>query len=307
MAGHGLRKPKKRLESLEVDELSLVDKPAIEQTFIVTKSMTDNKFDIKKTAGWKSVVKKSASGDECKFCGITKEDDTMGLICSVCFFCAVDREKNGVFDDCIAGTFDFDKYLVEHGEKEQKIFELSQREFDAKEVLSLIEEQKANLSGPEYKDFEDTESEITENTAEKQQPDSTETQEENKTRQLERSKQFGIEVVDCSALTYPDGFPIKLSDYADPISFRFPINNAARVRNARSRFKQFADKIYKKISSKRSVHERIVRREIALGIKPDFDPSDPLDRLLPSSMKDHLAVKVLQHFQGLPHSTQTFH
>jgi len=42
---------------------------------------------------------------------------------------------------------------------------------------------------------------------------------QNKEGKEERAKQFGIEVVEDSAFAYPSGFPIKLSDYADPVGF----------------------------------------------------------------------------------------
>ena len=54
----------------------------------------------------------------CKFCGISAEDEAkatgLGLLCSCCFTCAVEREEKGVFEACIEGTFDFDKYKEEN-------------------------------------------------------------------------------------------------------------------------------------------------------------------------------------------------
>ena len=104
----------------------------------------------------------------------------------------------------------------------------------------------------------------------------------------QRSSKYGIEILDeGSALTFPKGFPNKLDDYGDPVNLKYPIETVARARNARVRFKQFADR-YKQTKSKRVVHERIVRRELKFGIKPSFDPDDSLDQLLPSSIKDRL-------------------
>jgi hypothetical protein len=68
----------------------------------------------------------------------------------------------------------------------------------------------------------------------------------------------------------------------------YPLKPDARARNARARFKQNAD-TYSKQQSKAIVHERIVRRLIAIGAEPSYNPDDPLDKLLPSDLKDKLS------------------
>ena len=51
----------------------------------------------------------------CKFCG--EKENPLGLKCGVCFSCAYSREDKGVFDACLAGTFDFDKYVASGGKQ----------------------------------------------------------------------------------------------------------------------------------------------------------------------------------------------
>lgn len=103
-----------------------------------------------------------------------------------------------------------------------------------------------------------------------------------------RSKKYGIGVSQDSALTPPAGQPTDESKYGDPVNYKFPFADAAQAGNARVRFKQFANDIYKQDSSKAKVHERIVKAELAMGVTPDFDPKDALDALLPSSVKSQL-------------------
>jgi len=103
-----------------------------------------------------------------------------------------------------------------------------------------------------------------------------------------RSKEYGIEVLETgSSLTYPSGYPTKLDDYGDPVNLKYPTDTKERAANARVRFKQNAD-AYQKDSSKKVVHERIVRAELKHGIEPGYDPEDPLDQMLPSDLKDQL-------------------
>lgn len=119
------------------------------------------------------------------------------------------------------------------------------------------------------------------------------TREELRSSQEERAKKFGVEVVSGSALTFPAGFPTDLSDYGDPVNLKFPFETEARARNARVRFKQFADQIYSEEASKKIVHERIVRRELELGIEVEIDPNNALDKLLPADIKDAEGVTVV--------------
>lgn len=76
-------------------------------------------------------------------------------------------------------------------------------------------------------------------------------------------------------------------------NLKFPLGrsnnklNLARANNARTRFKQFAD-TYTKTKSKKVVHNRIVKAQLAAGASPGFDENDPLDKLLDKSVKDKL-------------------
>lgn len=105
--------------------------------------------------------------------------------------------------------------------------------------------------------------------------------------QASRSKKYGIEVASDGALTPPAGQPTEESLYADPVNFKYPMPDKAQTANARVRFKQNAGS-YKQDSSKAVVHNRIVKRELELGITPDFDPKDPLDAMLSPDLKSKL-------------------
>ena len=125
-------------------------------------------------------------------------------------------------------------------------------------------------------------------------PTESMTREELRDAQKERSDKFGIEVVDGSALTFPKGFPQTLSDYGDPVNLKFPFETIERARNARVRFKQFANQIYDETKSKRIVHKRIVLAELSFGINVTIDLGDDLDLLLPASFKDKENVTVIE-------------
>lgn len=106
--------------------------------------------------------------------------------------------------------------------------------------------------------------------------------------QRERSREFGIEVVEGAALTFPSGFPEDLRLYGDPVNLKYPVNTPARAANARARFKQNANQ-YREENSRRIVHTRIVEAELDFGISVSIDPEDPLDMLLPRSLRDRIA------------------
>jgi len=117
-----------------------------------------------------------------------------------------------------------------------------------------------------------------------------------------RSKAYGIEVLESgSHLTYPSSFPTKLDEYGDPVNLKYPTDTKERAANARVRFKQNAD-AYKQDSSKKVVHERIVRAELQHGIEPGYDAEDPLDQMLPSDLKDELTKSETTEKQGGPMS-----
>jgi hypothetical protein len=119
----------KRIVDLEVDENSLVDKPAIGESFFLIKRMKDGtiaplpKEIIQKASGWMESVKKSETNapDTCVFCKVEGgREPKLGLLCSVCFSCASERIDKGVFDACIEGTFDIEKYRVENPDELQE-------------------------------------------------------------------------------------------------------------------------------------------------------------------------------------------
>ena len=120
-------------------------------------------------------------------------------------------------------------------------------------------------------------------------PDASASTDSKRSAQRRRSREFGIEALDGAGerLSFPTGFPRELRDYGDPVNLKFPLKPDNRARNARSRFKQFAA-TYKRVSSRRIVHTRIVSRLLAIGASPGFDESDPLDRLLPKGIKDRM-------------------
>lgn len=120
-------------------------------------------------------------------------------------------------------------------------------------------------------------------------PPASASPEEKRAAQKERAAKFGVEALEGKGerLTYPAGYPTKLNDYGDPVNLMYPLVPDGRARNARARFKQFA-KNYSKTASKRIVHERIVRRLLAIGAKPSYNPKDPLDKLLPEDLRSKM-------------------
>lgn len=107
--------------------------------------------------------------------------------------------------------------------------------------------------------------------------------------QKARAQEYGIEILEGAALTFPAGFPTDLRLYGDPVNLKFPVDSAGRSANARTRFKQFAEGTYAETKSRRVVHERIVEAELGFEIVPEIDPDDPLDRLLPTELRDRIA------------------
>lgn len=246
------KKGVKRIVNLTVNEFSPVDKPAIGEEFIIIKSLNGKKpaesFGqvIEKGISWKSSVEKNHSNEGiCHFCKVDGgSEPKIGLKCGVCFSCAFDRMDKGVFDQCLAGSFNFEEYKKAYPQE----FDTSEKALVPSDSMSK-DELKKSLEG--------------------------------------RSDKFDIEMRDDAALTFPAGFPTALDAYADPVNLKFPIDTVERTKNARMRFKQFASS-YKEEESKAVIHERIVRRELKLGISPGFDPEDPLDQLLPSDLKEEL-------------------
>lgn len=123
--------------------------------------------------------------------------------------------------------------------------------------------------------------------ATKQVPRDGMTNEQLHEAQESRSKEYGIEILDGASLTFPKDYPERLDEYGDPVNLAYPVDTADRARNARVRFKQsFA--AYQETASRNVVHERIVRAELAFGIKPNFDPDDELDAALPEDVREKL-------------------
>jgi len=112
---------------------------------------------------------------------------------------------------------------------------------------------------------------------------------EKRKAQKERASRFGIEALENKGerLSFPSDGPTDLNQYGDPVNLKFFFDTPERSRNARVRFKQFAN-TYTQQKSKAVVHERIVRAELRHKIKPSFDENDPLDKLLSKQIKDQL-------------------
>jgi hypothetical protein len=113
--------------------------------------------------------------------------------------------------------------------------------------------------------------------------------EDKRAAQKKRSERYGIEALEGKgeSLSWPAGYPQSLSAYGDPVNLKYPFETVERARNARARFKQNAD-VYTKTKSKQVVHNRIVERLLVLGVKPSYNPDDPLDKLLSSDVKERL-------------------
>ena len=112
--------------------------------------------------------------------------------------------------------------------------------------------------------------------------------------QEERSKEFGIEIVEGSALAFPKDFPTELAKYGDPVNLKFPIDTEERAKNARVRFKQFASQIYASADSLQKVHSRIIAAELEFGVKVALDMNDPLDLLVSEQFEGKDDVTVIE-------------
>ncbi len=152
-----------------------------------------------------------------------------------------------------------------------------------------IIQQMARIGDPDIQLAEAIETELS-----KRVPDPSASTEEKRQRQRERASQYKIEPLDGKGerLTFPAAYPKNEKEYADPVNLMFPLVPDGRAKNARARYKQFADDIYSRTQSKKIVHTRIVERLLAIGASPSYNEEDPLDKLLPepvkSKMKDRL-------------------
>lgn len=124
-----------------------------------------------------------------------------------------------------------------------------------------------------------------------------EDEEDLKKRLAIRSQHFGIEALSDGALQYPADAPTDLALYGDPVNLRYPMAEAEKAGDARAQFKQQFGS-YQKEESKAVVHNRIVARQLALGLDPDFDATDSLDALLSDDLKEALGVAPQGDGQG---------
>lgn len=150
MGAHAKKKPKstgkKRIVDLEVEELSVVDKPAIGEGFFLIKRADGTadeeatKEALMKGSHWLTKNKSEISKvGVCHFC---KEEGgsepKIGLRCGVCFSCAVERQAKGVFDECLEGSFDIVSYKEKYGEES-----MSKSDEDAKKEGDESKEDQA--------------------------------------------------------------------------------------------------------------------------------------------------------------------
>ena len=109
-----------------------------------------------------------------------------------------------------------------------------------------------------------------------------------------RSGFWGIEIVPGSAMKFPEGLPEDLEMYGDPVNLKFPIDTLENAQSARARFKQFAETLYMKEDSRMVVHNRIVARQLELGLTVIIDESDALDMLLSDMFWEAQGVTILE-------------
>src|SRR5258706_9251066 len=105
--------------------------------------------------------------------------------------------------------------------------------------------------------------------------------------QKARSAEYGVEALTGKGenLTFPSGYPQHIDAYADRTNLRLPMEPDGRLRAARGRFKQTASS-YEREKSKALVHTRIVEAMLAKGMRVSISDSDPLDKLLPKTLRD---------------------
>lgn len=289
----------KRIVDLDVSEFSPVDKPAIDEEFIIIKSlkgeapMKITKKIIQKATSWQSSKTKSSEkkGELCVFCKQEGgSEPKIGLKCGVCFSCAVQREDKGVFDQCLEGTFDFEEYKTKFPDEFKTKSSDEDDGGDKNEDNETTSEDPSENEDDEQEGGKEGDSDSQEDVTDEEKvltPKDSLSRDELQVSLQERSKKFGIEVRDDAALTFPAGFPNSLDEYGDPVNLKYPFDSKKRAANARVRFKQNATE-YDKEKSKAIVHERIVRAELEFDIDPSFDENDPLDQLLPADLKEQL-------------------
>lgn len=124
----------------------------------------------------------------------------------------------------------------------------------------------------------------------KQIPDKDATPEEKRKAQKARAKEFNIEALEdgTESLIPPAGTSGKMSDFGDPVNFKFPIDSDGRTRNAIARFGQGIGG-YEKESSINNVAERIGQR----AFNSDIDISEDAEiwEHLSGSLKDKFTNK----------------
>jgi hypothetical protein len=101
-----------------------------------------------------------------------------------------------------------------------------------------------------------------------------------------RSMRFGIRVTEGSNLTWPEGGPQSLDEYADPVNLEFPLQPDSAAIEARVQFRRLAATFYSDDFERARVHARIVERLLRISAKPTINLDDPLDRLLPRDLRE---------------------
>lgn len=109
--------------------------------------------------------------------------------------------------------------------------------------------------------------------------------------QQERAKKYGISPKPDGHLTKPKEYEnIPEDEFADPVNYKYPIDNEEHVRGALTYFNQPAKREAGGYTTEEAakILEKIIRKALNLGITVSWQPEDPAYRALPEEVKQKL-------------------
>ena len=188
---------RQRLVDIEIDEISLVDSPAIGEKFIITKSINGKgktvgkkvkQLTVKKTLEladkWKLVAQQvNDKSEECIITGVTKEKTQLGFIDGISFEAAISLD---IIDDILARKFDLAKYKEENPEVFEKADDESDDEDDKKK-----KEDESDSEDDEDSDEDESEDEDEDESEDDEDSDEDESEDEDDESEDETTKSEG--------------------------------------------------------------------------------------------------------------------
>ena len=109
--------------------------------------------------------------------------------------------------------------------------------------------------------------------------------------QMERAKKYGISPKPDGHLTKPKEYEnIPEDEFADPVNYKYPIDNEEHVRGALTYFNQPQKREAGGYTTEEAakILEKIIRKALSLGITVSWQPEDPAYKALPEEVKEKL-------------------